>query len=233
MTLDTGQGFEPFPPLDRNLDDTSPETPAQLDESCVQPTETCAQLAPATKTELAGVYGVSRTTIANWLTAVGDVCDRCGNGKRFKGDGDRVSVFAQAELADFRSMGADAYKSDRFQRHGVRDTAGGSLALTRTPIDERIPFDWEDEFDAVADVEFVESPPVASESLLMVQALADEAEQLNLVRAEVQNQTNRLLQRDRKARLQNMAAMAKRDATEDLTVYHRVYRDEMAKGGLA
>jgi hypothetical protein len=130
-------------------------------------------------------------------------------------------------------MGGQAYETDRLTRHGIPTEKASTAALVTTSSSLPIPFDWEDELDAIDDVEFVEITPIESSALLMVDSLQSEAENLHLALATVREQTNKLLQRDRRARRQNIAAMAKRDAVEDLTVYNTIYRDEMAKGGIA
>jgi hypothetical protein len=226
-------GIEPLTPPVAQPDETTTETTAQPTETYAQPTETYAKLAPTTKTELSKQFGVSRTSINNWLAEVQRVIDRCGVRDALSTADGMVTPFAQRELTDYRAMGAQAYEADRLARHGVRSDKNSALALTTSSARLPIPFDWDDELDAIDDVEIVDADIASAESLLMVESLRDESENLNLALASVREQTNKLLQRDRRARLQNIAAMAKRDAVEDLATYHTIYRNEIAKGGLA
>jgi hypothetical protein len=213
--------------------ETPNATPPQASETYAQPTATCAKLAPVTKTELGKQFGVSRTSIGNWLAEIERIMSRCGVREPLATPDGLVSVFAQSELAHYREMGGQAYETDRLTRHGIPTEKASTAALVTTSSPLPIPFDWEDELDAIDDVEFVETTPIESSALLMVDSLQSEAENLHLALATVREQTNKLLQRDRRARRQNIAAMAKRDAVEDLTVYNTIYRDEMAKGGIA
>lgn len=226
----------PIPPVAKpheTPNETTSATPPQADETYAQPTATCAKLAPVTKTELGKQFGVSRTSIGNWLAEIERIMARCGVRVTLTNADGLVTVFAQTELAHYREMGGQAYEADRLTRHGVPTEKASTAALVTTSSSLPIPFDWEDELDAIEDVEFVETTPLTAESLLMVESLQCETENLNLALSMVREQTNKLLQRDRRARRQNIAAMAKRDAVEDLTVYNTIYRDEMAKGGIA
>ena len=225
--------IEPLSPPVAQPHETPSETTPQVTETYAQPTATCAKLAPVTKTELGKQFGVSRTSIGNWLAEIQRIVDRCGVRDPLSNPDGLVTAFAQRELTDYREMGATDYEADRLARHGVPTGKTSVSALAISSPRMPIPFDWDDELDAIEELEFVEATPIASEALLMVESLQGETENLNLALSAAREQTVKLLQRDRRARLQNMAALAKRDAVEDLTVYHSVYRDAMTKGGLA
>jgi hypothetical protein len=62
--------FEPLSPPVAQPHETPSETTPQVTETYAQPPATCAKLAPVTKTELGKQFGVSRTSIGNWVAEI-------------------------------------------------------------------------------------------------------------------------------------------------------------------